>query len=68
MIRRVCAELWKMNLDGARKRLATGGVDALNLPPVPKCEGSRAVRAFLLKVYSIDGDAPRTCYGATLFG
>ena len=43
MIRRVCAELWKMNLDGARKRLATGGVDALNLPPVPKCEGSRAV-------------------------
>jgi hypothetical protein len=25
-------------------------------------------RAFLLKVYSKDGDAPRTCYGATLFG
>jgi hypothetical protein len=26
------------------------------------------IRAFLLMVYSIDGDGPRTCNGATLFG
>jgi hypothetical protein len=25
-------------------------------------------RAFLSKVYSMDGDSPRTCYGATIFG
>ena len=26
------------------------------------------IRAYLLMVYSLDGNAPRTCYGATLFG
>jgi len=36
-------------------------------PPLIACVISNA-RAFLLMVYSIDGDAPRTCNGATLFG
>jgi hypothetical protein len=26
------------------------------------------IRAFLSKVYSVDGETPRTCYGATIFG
>jgi hypothetical protein len=26
------------------------------------------LRAFLSKVYSVDGETPRTCYGATIFG
>jgi len=30
--------------------------------------GTNAIRAFLSKVYSVDGETPRTCYGATIFG
>jgi cell division protein FtsX len=30
--------------------------------------GVQAARAFLSKVYSVDGETPRTCYGATIFG
>ena len=30
--------------------------------------GSLHIRASLLMMYSLGGDSPRTCYGATLFG
>ena len=38
------------------------------LKPVRVCTYAAQTRAYLLMVYSLDGNAPRTCYGATLFG
>ena len=56
--------------------LLTGAMTAERVAALPKDDWRRRgvefteprLRAFHLMVYSIGGDAPRTCYGATLFG
>jgi hypothetical protein len=45
--------------------------DGWRFPSITLIEQKKRItmtRAFLLMVYSMDGDSPRTCYGATIFG
>jgi hypothetical protein len=39
-----------------------------SIKPVLDAKLAEDTRAFLSKVYSVDGETPRTCYGATIFG
>jgi hypothetical protein len=49
-------------------RLGRGFRAFLFFGPTPSADGFFDVRAFLLMMYSMGGETPRTCYGATLFG